>query len=110
LEAIRKKGVRLEPDVSALASTEGGTLRVLVRHFHEGDLPGPPAELTLSCPVVALIYAQSSTFPREIFQRRSQISGKDSVPRTVGQSAPLAIRSGCVWVIAVSVTGFRSPL
>ena len=48
LEAIRKRGVRSEPDVSALASVQGGRLCILVWHFHEDDVAGPAAEITLS--------------------------------------------------------------
>jgi xylan 1,4-beta-xylosidase len=48
-ETIRAKGVRGNPDVSAFASLDKNKLAVLVWHYHDDDLPGPPAavELTL---------------------------------------------------------------
>ena len=48
LEAIRKQGVRSAPDVSALASKQDSKVCVLVWHFHEDDVAGPAAEITLS--------------------------------------------------------------
>jgi xylan 1,4-beta-xylosidase len=48
LEAIRSQGVRSKPDVSALASIQDGRLCVLVWHFHDDDVPGPSADVTLS--------------------------------------------------------------
>ena len=47
LESIRNQGVRSRPDVSALASMQDGRLCVLVWHFHEDDVAGPSAEVTL---------------------------------------------------------------
>jgi xylan 1,4-beta-xylosidase len=48
LEAILKDGVRGAPDVSALASLEGSRLSVMAWHYHDDDLPGPDAAVTLS--------------------------------------------------------------
>jgi len=48
LEAIRKEGVRGKPDISALASLRNGKLCVLVWHYHDDDVPGPPAEVEVS--------------------------------------------------------------
>jgi xylan 1,4-beta-xylosidase len=48
LEAMRDHGVRSKPDVSALACIQDGRLSVLVWHFHDDDVPGPLAEVTLS--------------------------------------------------------------
>jgi xylan 1,4-beta-xylosidase len=47
LEAILTNGVRDRPDVSALASRSDNKICVLVWHYHDDDLPGPPAEVTL---------------------------------------------------------------
>jgi xylan 1,4-beta-xylosidase len=50
LDAILRNGVRIQPDVAALASLDAHKLCVLVWHYHDDDLPGPPAavELTLT--------------------------------------------------------------
>jgi xylan 1,4-beta-xylosidase len=47
LDAMLRDGVRGAPDVSALASLEGRTLRVLVWHYHDEDVPGPEAAVAL---------------------------------------------------------------
>ena len=43
----RRGGVREKPDVSALASIEGNTLSVMAWHYHDDDLPGPDADVSL---------------------------------------------------------------
>ncbi|HTT58203.1 MAG TPA: beta-xylosidase [Opitutaceae bacterium] len=48
LDAILQAGVRGTPDVSALASREGRRLCVLVWHYHDDDVPGPDAAVTLT--------------------------------------------------------------
>jgi xylan 1,4-beta-xylosidase len=48
LEEICKEGVRVKPDIAALASLRDGRLCVLVWHHHDDDLPGPVAEVELS--------------------------------------------------------------
>ncbi len=47
LDAILTDGVRGAPDVSAMASLEGDRLAVLVWHYHDDDVPGPEAAVTL---------------------------------------------------------------
>jgi len=48
LEEIVRQGVRGHPDVSALASRDEGRLTLLVWHYHDDDLPGPDAAVTLA--------------------------------------------------------------
>jgi xylan 1,4-beta-xylosidase len=48
LEAIRDNGVREAPDVGALASRSDRAVAVLMWHYHDDDLPGPPAEIDLT--------------------------------------------------------------
>jgi xylan 1,4-beta-xylosidase len=48
LDAIRREGVRGQPDVAALASLRDGKLYILAWHHHDEDVPGPPAEVELS--------------------------------------------------------------
>jgi xylan 1,4-beta-xylosidase len=47
-ETIRAQGVRGTPDVSALASLDQNKLCVLVWHYHDDDVPGPAAAISLN--------------------------------------------------------------
>jgi xylan 1,4-beta-xylosidase len=48
LDAIMRSGVRGAPDVGAMASLAPGKLCVLIWHYHDDDVPGPDAAVTLS--------------------------------------------------------------
>jgi xylan 1,4-beta-xylosidase len=48
LDAMLKDGVREKPDISALASLDKNKLALLAWHYHDADLPGPDADLTIS--------------------------------------------------------------
>ena len=50
LEAIVKDGVRGAPDVAALAAHDAAAKRVavMVWHYHDDDIPGPDAEVSLT--------------------------------------------------------------
>lgn len=41
-------GVRSKPDISALAARDGKRITLLAWHYHDDDLPGPDAALTLT--------------------------------------------------------------
>ena len=43
----RRGGVREEPDISALAGMDSKTLCVMVWHYHDDDVPGPDADVSL---------------------------------------------------------------
>ena len=48
LDAVLQNGVRSAPDVGVLASrSESNQLFVLLWHYHDDDLPGPPAQISL---------------------------------------------------------------
>lgn len=47
LADIERRGVRGRPDVSAIASRQGNRLAVLLWHYHDDDVPGPDAAVTL---------------------------------------------------------------
>ncbi|HTQ39240.1 MAG TPA: hypothetical protein VMJ32_09440, partial [Pirellulales bacterium] len=49
LAEMLKNGVRDLPDVSALASLDANRLCVMVWHYHDDDLPGPDADVQLTC-------------------------------------------------------------
>ncbi|MBN2476518.1 MAG: hypothetical protein JXB62_18025 [Pirellulales bacterium] len=48
LDTMLREGVRARPDVSALASRDGNRLCVLLWHYHDDDLPGPAAAVSLT--------------------------------------------------------------
>jgi xylan 1,4-beta-xylosidase len=47
LDQIVKKGVRDQPDVGSVATLDGHRLTVMVWHYHEDDIAGPGAAVTL---------------------------------------------------------------
>jgi xylan 1,4-beta-xylosidase len=47
LDEILREGVRGRPDVGSLASLEDRRLCLMAWHYHDDDLPGPPAEVHL---------------------------------------------------------------
>ncbi|MBV9852221.1 MAG: beta-xylosidase [Armatimonadetes bacterium] len=65
LDDILKSGVRDAPDVSALASRDGKRLSVLIWHYHDDDVPGPDAAITLT---LAGLPASSGTARLEHFR------------------------------------------
>jgi len=48
LEAIIKDGVRAAPDVGVLASRAPGQVAIMVWHYHDDDVSGPDAAVTLA--------------------------------------------------------------
>ncbi len=48
LDAMMKTGVRDKPDVAALASRDANRLTLLAWHYHDDDVAGPDAAVTLS--------------------------------------------------------------
>jgi xylan 1,4-beta-xylosidase len=48
LDEITNRGVREKPDVSALAATGKNKLAVMVWHYHDDDVDGPVADVTLA--------------------------------------------------------------
>jgi xylan 1,4-beta-xylosidase len=47
LDALLTDGVRARPDVSAIASRDGSTISVLAWHYHDDDVEGPAAKVTI---------------------------------------------------------------
>ncbi len=48
LDDIKKSGVRGRPDVSALANADAGKLAVMLWHYHDDDVAGPGADVSLA--------------------------------------------------------------
>jgi len=48
LDAMMKEGVRQKPDVAALASRDGNKLTIMAWHYHDDDVAGPAAAVTLT--------------------------------------------------------------
>ncbi len=47
LETVLARGIRGQPDVSALASRSGNRITVLAWHYHDEDIDGPEARVTM---------------------------------------------------------------
>jgi xylan 1,4-beta-xylosidase len=47
LDAMLKTGVRADPDVAALAAIDGDKLTILIWHYHDDDVAGPDAAISL---------------------------------------------------------------
>ena len=47
LETVLEAGVHDHPDVGVLASSEGDKVCVMMWHYHDDDIPGPVADVTL---------------------------------------------------------------
>jgi xylan 1,4-beta-xylosidase len=47
LDAMIRSGVRRRPDVAALATLDRGKLCVMAWHYHDDDLPGDEAQVSL---------------------------------------------------------------
>ena len=60
LDDIVRNGVRKQPDVSALASLDGKKLAVMVWHYHDDDVDGPTAAVTLKIPGLPLASGTAS--------------------------------------------------
>jgi xylan 1,4-beta-xylosidase len=69
VEAILAAGVRGRPDVSALASRDGRSVSVLLWHYHDEDVAGPDADVTLS--LASLPYADGP-----VRMRRFRVDGR----------------------------------
>jgi xylan 1,4-beta-xylosidase len=54
LDEIMRRGVRDKQDVAALAARDGNRVAVMVWHYHDDDVPGPPADVTLTLDKLAL--------------------------------------------------------
>jgi xylan 1,4-beta-xylosidase len=48
LDAMMKQGVREKPDVAALASRDGRRVTIMGWHYHDDDVQGPDADVTLT--------------------------------------------------------------
>jgi hypothetical protein len=73
VEAIMKDGVRGLPDVSALASLEGKKLTVMAWHYHDDDVAGPEAAVTLT--VTGLPLASGEARPLRITRATATLRG-----------------------------------
>ena len=47
LDSVKDRGVRGQPDISALAARDGRTITVMIWNYHDDDLPAPPAQIDL---------------------------------------------------------------
>lgn len=54
LEAMLKQGVRERPDVAALASRDARRVTILAWHYHDDDVQGPTADVSLAIEGLAM--------------------------------------------------------
>jgi len=47
LDSMLKKGVRTKPDIAACASMDDNTLYIMAWYYHDDDLPGPDASVSI---------------------------------------------------------------
>jgi xylan 1,4-beta-xylosidase len=47
LDDVRDRGVRMQPDVNALATRDARSVSVLVWNYHDDDLPAAAADVKL---------------------------------------------------------------
>lgn len=79
LNDIVQSGVRAKPDVGVLASRDGKKVSVMVWHYHDDDVPGPDASITL-----ALSGLQSGSTRMEHFRIDEEHSNSFTVWKKMG--------------------------
>lgn len=63
LDQVLKEGVRGAPDVGVLATREReGRVRILLWHYRDDDVPGPPADVRLSVAPLASHFTQAQVW------------------------------------------------
>ena len=75
VEAIMRDGVRGAPDVAALAGLAPGKLSVLVWHYHDDDVAGPDASVTLALSGLPLAGGDARVTHYRIDERHSNAYG-----------------------------------
>ena len=60
LDDMMRDGVRGAPDVGSIATRDGDRLAILVWHYHDDDLPGPDAKVTLDVTHLPKAFAQGA--------------------------------------------------
>ena len=71
LDEILLRGVRMKPDVSALASLDKNKLCILIWHYHDDDVPGPEAEIELALNALPLASGEAKLQHFRIDEERS---------------------------------------
>jgi xylan 1,4-beta-xylosidase len=64
LEGILQNGVRGEPDVAGMASRSENGVQILLWHYHDDDVPGPPAQVELELAGLAVASSLQATLFR----------------------------------------------
>jgi len=71
LDDMVRDGVREAPDVGALASRSGNRLSVLLWHYHDDDVPGPEADISLELAALPVADGTAALRHFRIDQERS---------------------------------------
>jgi xylan 1,4-beta-xylosidase len=85
LDTIVKQGVRQRPDVAALASRDPRRAAILIWHYHDDDVPGPAADVSL---VVEGLEAPSGKAKMQHFRIDGDHSNAYAAWRRMGSPQP----------------------
>ena len=86
LDAVLGDGVRASPDVGVTATRDGDTLAVLVWHYHDDDVAGPSAKVTLDLAHLPQAFAKGA----RIVQYRVDGDHANSFAAYQAMGSPLA--------------------
>ena len=109
LDDILARGVRGKPDVSARACIEGDTLAILVWHYHDDDVAGPDALVTLDVngvapeagPVLVHHYRVDADHSNSYESWKRMGSPQQPTPRQYAElerSSQLALLDSPIWI------------
>jgi len=113
LDAMMKAGVREKPDVGALASRDARKVTVLAWHYHDDDVAGPDANVTLSLEGLGITSGKATLTHYRVDTTHSnaytawQKLGSPAAPtpaqyKTLEAASQLATLSGAPATIAVT--------
>jgi xylan 1,4-beta-xylosidase len=69
LDAVMADGVRGPADVGSTATLDGTSLAIMAWHYHDDDLPGPDAALSISVDRLPATFAGGATMTRYLIDR-----------------------------------------
>jgi xylan 1,4-beta-xylosidase len=69
LDAVMADGVRGPADVGSTATLDGTSLAIMAWHYHDDDLPGPDAALSISVDRLPAAFAGGATMTRYLIDR-----------------------------------------
>lgn len=86
LDSIVKDGVRGDPDVGVLASRDANKVTIMVWHYHDDDVPGPDADVSL-----AVIGLPAMPAPAKLTHYRIDQNTSNSYAEWLRMGSPIAL-------------------